>query len=86
MENRLDIFIDDEHSYIYEIEGRKHRLMYSNSPNWTEPETTAFEVIDTGNSLKYKKVTSYHETQMLSILLRLIHRGKIQIAQRYELD
>jgi len=72
----MDIIIDNEIYYTYEVMGRKHILSYSNSDSWAIPfrGEVAMILTNTGNGFKLDKATKvldYQEAEQLLILLKL---------------
>ena len=89
---RQQIFIDDEHTFDYElVDYNKHTLYYCDSEDWiiSLRGEIALQLIDSGNGLKIltkfdaEDKMSYCESEMFFILLKIIHNpSKYEIAQK----
>ena len=89
---RHQIFIDDEYNFDYElVDGNKYTLYYCDSEDWiiSLRGEIALQLIDSGNGLKIltkfdaEDKMSYCESEMLLILLKIIHNpAKYEIAQK----
>ena len=89
---RQQIFINDEYNFDYElVDENKHTLYYCNSEEWliSLRGEIAFQIANTGNGLKIitnlysEDKLSYCESEMLLILLKIIHNDeRYEIAQK----
>lgn len=77
------IIIDNKHEYDYKLDNNRHDLYYSDNDKWYCSGDLGLKITDDGNgfavttkdeSLVY---LDYHTAEMLTILLKLVNRGRI---------
>lgn len=75
---KIQVFVDDNHDYVYTKKKNVHRLYTSKAEHWNEPHRgeLLFEAHDYGDGIRLSDIKSddYHTISAFGIFLQLINK------------